>query len=323
MLNSLALTIDLPKHILDRASSLKSEAGASSNDDRQVYLNSLALYAADWYLQCLNFITHHEDRADWWIYHLTRSALLEVVKIGKLECIPVIGDATTVTISSDLQEDRIGYLFVRLNDTLTSAEIIGFMPKYSKLVRLVGAASPLENRLQSTDELIDYLCDLEAQSKLAPVIKMAAWFAGIFDGIWLDVDTLPLAPAYRSRLRQQEVLSLKSIARGQEIKLGDTPDSPIVVLTIKNEQMDEVNSDITLQLSPKLPATTLPIDLKFIVLGDRDEEISSFESKAGDIYGEIVLDNGKEGEKFSIEIEFDQVKKIGPFEVGYSISPLS
>jgi hypothetical protein len=312
MSNSLALTIDLPKHLFDRASSLKSEAGASIFDDRQVYLNSLALYAADWYLQCLQFDTQHEDRADWWISYLTRSAPLEIVKLGKLECIPVIGNAATVTVSSDLQDDRIGYLFVRLNDTLTSAEIIGFMPKYSKLVRL--------DRLQSTDELIDYLCDLQSQSKLAPVIKMAAWFAGIFDGIWLDVDSLPLTPAYRSRLRQQEVLSLKSVARGQEIKLGDAPDSPIVVLTIKNEQMDEVNSDITLQLSPKLPATTLPIDLEFIVRDDRGEEISSFESKAGDISGEIVLNNGKEGEKFSIEIEFDQVKKIGLFEVGYSIS---
>ena len=315
MLNSLALTIDLPKHLLDRTKNLQHEAGASSNDDRQIQLNSLALYAADWYLQCLNFSTHHEDRADWWISYLTRSAPLELVKLGKLECIPVIGDAETVTISSDLQDDRIGYLFIKLNESLTSAEIIGFMPKYSKLVRL--------NRLQSTDELIDYLCDLQSQSKLAPVIKMAAWFAGIFDGIWLDVDTLPLTPAYRSRLRQQEVLSLKSVARGQEIKLGDTPDSPIVVLTIKGEQMDEVNSDITLQLAPKLPATTLPIDLEFIVRDDRGEEIGSFESKAGDIYGEIVLNDGKEGEEFSIEIEFDQVKKIGPFKVGYSISPLS
>lgn len=324
MLNSSPLTIDLPKHILDRKSSLKS--------DRQVYLNSLALYAADWYLRCLQFETQHEDRADWWIPYLTQSAPLEIkifnccdglgiapelerLNIGKLECIPVIGNAVTATISPDLKDDRIGYLFVRLNDSLTSAEIIGFMPKYSETVRL--------DRLQSTDDLIDYLCDLESEPKPNLVIQMADWFAGIFDGIWLDVDTLPLTPAYRSRRHQQEMLSVKSMERGKEIKLGDAADSPVVVLTIRSEQIDEINSDITLQLSPRFPTPTLPIDLKFIVRGERGEEISSFESKAGDFYGEIVLDNGKEGERFSIEIEFDQVKEIGTFEVGYSISSLS
>lgn len=307
MISSTPLQIDLPKHLFDRMSNLK--------DDRQVHLNSLALYAADWYLKCLQFDTQHEDESDWWIRYLSKSAALDVVGIGKLECVPVVGDVATATLSSDLKDDRIGYLFVRLNESLTSAEIIGFMPKYSEVVRL--------DRLQSTDNLIDYLCDLESEPKPNPVIKMATWFAGIFDGIWLDVDTLPLTPAYRSRRHQQEVLSVKSMERGKEIKLGDTPESPIVVLTVRSEQIDEVNSDITLQLSPQFPTSTLPIDLKFIVRDDRGEEISSFESKAGDFYGEIVLDNGKEGEQFSIEIEFDQVKKLGPFEVGYTITSLS
>ncbi len=302
MINSLALTIDLPKHILDRRTNIQPE-------DRHIYLNSLALYAADWYLQCLQFETQHEDRADWWIPYLTQAAPLEIGKIGKLECIPVIGDTKIVTISPDLKTDRIGYLFVRLNESLTSAQIIGFTPKYSYQIEL--------DRLQSTDDLIDYLYNLETQSKL--FINMGVWFAGIFDGIWLDADTLPLPPtAYRSR-RRSDVLIVKSIERRKEIKLGDEPDSPSVVLTILNEQIDDVNSDITLGIAPKLPDSTLPIDLKFIVLDEHDKEIESFELKAGDLSGEIVLDNGKKGEQFSLEIEFDRVQKIGTFEVGYTV----
>jgi hypothetical protein len=61
MVNSLTLTIDLPKHILDRTSSFQAEAGASIFDDRQVQLNSLALYAANWYLQCLQFNPRYDD----------------------------------------------------------------------------------------------------------------------------------------------------------------------------------------------------------------------------------------------------------------------
>jgi Protein of unknown function (DUF1822) len=306
MLSSTSLTINLPKYLFNTS---HDRAGNSTDIDRQIHLKSLALYAADWYLQCLQFETRHDDRDDWWIPYLAQSAPLEIIKIGNIECIPVVSDTRVVTISPDLKDDRIGYLFVRLDESLTSAEIIGFSSEYNYLVEL--------DRLQSTDDLIDYLCDLESQSKLDPVIKMADWFAGICDGIWRDLNTLPLTPAYRSRQQQEGSLSVKSVERGQEIKLGDADDSPIVILTIRSEQMDEVNSDITLQLSPKLPAATLPIDLKFIVRDDRGEEISSFESKAGDCYGEIVLDNGKEGEQFSLEIEFDRVEKIGTFEVGY------
>jgi hypothetical protein len=306
MFSSTSLTINLPKHLF---ATFDDRAGNSAEIDRQIHLKSLALYAADWYLQCLQFKTRHDDRADWWIPYLAQSAPLEIVKVGNLECIPVVNDTMMLTISPDLKDDRIGYLFVRIDDSLTSAEIIGFRSKYEYMVNL--------NRLQSTDDLIDYLCDLESQSQLKPVIKMADWFAGIGEDIWRKVNTLPLTPAYRSRQQQEVSLSVKSVERGKEIKLGDADDSPIVVLTIRSEQMDDVNSDITLQLSPKFPASTLPIDLKFIVRDDRGEEISSFESKAGDCYGEIVLDNGKEGEQFSLEIEFDRVKKIGTFEVGY------
>lgn len=306
MVNSLTLTIALPRHTLDRAENLP---GASSNDDRQVQLNRLALYAADWYLQCLQFETQHENQSEWWMPYLFKSAVLEIVGIGKLECIPVIGDVATATISSDLQDDRVGYLFVKLNESLTSAEIIGFMPKYSQTVTL--------DRLESTgDKLIDYLCDLESQPQPPTVIEFAKWFAGIFDRVWQEIEVLPLTPAYRSSRYKQDALSVKSVERGQEIKLGDTLESPTAILAVRVEQMDAVNSDVHLQISPEYHTPTLPIGMKFSAIDERGVAISSIETKAGDVYGEIVLDNGKEGEKFSVEIEFNGVKKIAVFEIG-------
>jgi Protein of unknown function (DUF1822) len=305
MVNSLTLTIALPRHTLDR---VENRPGASSNDDRQVQLNHLALYAADWYLQCLQFETQHQNQSDWWIQYLSKSAALEIAGIGKIECIPVIGDAATATISSDLQNDRVGYLFVKLNDSLTSAEIIGFMPKYSKTVTL--------DRLESTDKLIDYLCDLESQPQPPTVIEFAKWFAGIFDRVWQEIEVLPLTPAYRSCRYKQDALSVKSVERGQEIKLGDTPESPTAILAVRVEQVDAVNSDVHLQISPEYHTPTLPIGMKFSAIDDRGAKISSIETKAGDIYGEIILDNGKEGEKFSIEIELNGFKKIAEFKIG-------
>jgi Protein of unknown function (DUF1822) len=295
MINSTFLKIDLPKHLFANTSSLK--------DDRQVYLNSLALYAADWYLKCLQFETQHEDQSDWWMQYLSKSAALEVAGIGKLECIPVVGDAATITLSPDLKDDRVGYLFVKLNESLTSAEIMGFMPKYSETVRL--------DRLESTDKLIDYLCDLELEPKPiitspSPIDLLEGWGLGIFNGIWKAIDELSLTPAYRSR---RSLLSLKSTGGGGRIKLGNLPESPTVIVTIEYQQVDDVNFNLYLQIYPESPELTLPIDLKFSAVSD-GIEIDSIYTKADNVSGEIVLENGKKGESFNLEVEFNGIKQI-------------
>jgi Protein of unknown function (DUF1822) len=295
----MSLQIGLPKHILDRSESLKQ--------DRQIYLNSLALYAADWYLQCLQFETQHDRSEDWWIQYLSKSAALEICKIGKIECIPVMENSSTVMLSKDVEIDRVGYLFVRLNEALTSAEILGFSPKYSEMVRL--------DRLQSTDDLIDYLCDLESQPVVSRV-KLGEWWEGIFNGAWEEIDRLlspqALAPALRNK---SQVQSVKLIDRGQKIKLGSTPESPTVILTIKIEQIDDVNSDIYLQLYPASPDRYLPVGLKFNVLHDDGTVLGFFETIAEDFSGEVVLDGAKDGDRFSIEIELDGIKKIESYEI--------
>jgi Protein of unknown function (DUF1822) len=288
MLNSSSLTIDLPKHTLDRVGNITL--------DRDIQLNSLALYTANWYLQCLQFKTHHENQEDWWVQYLSRSAVLEIAGIGKLECIPVTGDAATVTISSDLKDDRIGYLFVKLNESLTSAEIIGFMPKYSEVVRL--------DRLQSTDKLIDYLCDLEPK-RISPPIDLKEWGLGIFNDIWQAIDGLSLTLAYRSR---RSLLSLKSTGGGGRIKLGSLPESPTVIVTVEYQQVDDVNFNLYLQIYPESPELTLPIDLKFSAISD-GIEIGSVCTKVDELSREIVLENGKQGESFNIEIEFNGIKQ--------------
>jgi hypothetical protein len=299
MLKSLAFQINLPKYLLD------------PKHDRQVQLDSLALYAADWYLQCLQFDTKHEDRQDWWIQYLSESTPLEVVGIGKIECIGITGEPLTVNVSEDLADDRIGYLFVKLNESLTSAEILGFIPKYSETVKL--------DRLHSTDELIDYLSNLETQtvsaiehSITASIIKLSDWAQGIFDGIWQDSNGNYLTPAYRSI---KGLLSTKTTGGNRKVKLGDRPDSPTVIIAIDYHQIDPENFDLYLQVLSEDRHDSLPVGLKFSAIDDRGTEIGSIQISEGDIAGEIVLEHGVKGEVFSIELEFAGVKKVESFEI--------
>jgi hypothetical protein len=303
MTNSQSLQIDLPKYLFNSP----------------IEPNGLALYAADWYLQCLRFETKHDDRDDWWIQYLSKSACLEIVGIGQIECISVTNDATTVNIPSDLADDspqgtlreRIGYLFVKVNESATSAEILGFMPKYHPVVKL--------DRLQSTDELIDYLSNLETQtvptidpSITASIIKLSDWAQGIFDGIWQDSNGNYLTPAYRSI---KGLLSIKTTGGNRRVKLGDRPDSPIVIIAIDYHQIDPENFDLYLQVLPEDRHHSLPQGLKFSAIDDRGNEIGSIQISDGDIAGEIVLEHGAKGEVFSIELEFVGVKKVESFEI--------
>ena len=264
----------------------------------------MALYAADWYLQCLQFQTQHEDRADWWIQYLSKSAALEIVGIGKFECVPVTGNNATMTISPDLQSDRIGYLFIKLDESLTSAQIVGFTPKYSEIVRL--------DRLQSTDRLIDYLCDLETKPVTRPVIDLGKWAEGIFDELWQNIAGLSLTPAYRN---SRDLLSVKSTGGGRQVNLGNLPESPTVILTVEYKQTDNVNFDLYLQVHPEIPETKLPMGLKFSAIDDLGAEIGSIQTMASDIVGEIVLKHGKKGENFSIEIAFEGFKQSESFRI--------
>jgi hypothetical protein len=79
--------------------------------------------------------------------------------------------------------------------------------------------------------------------------------------------------------------------------------------------MDAQDYDLYLQIYPQESQKTLPVGMKFKAIDDRGNEIGAVETVVGDISGEIVLEHGKPGERFSIEIEFEGIKKIELFEI--------
>jgi hypothetical protein len=173
--------------------------------------------------------------------------------------------------------------------------------------------------LQSTDELIDYLCDLESPADVISLVKLREWLEEIFNSVWQDIDGLSLSPACRSltpAYRSRELLlSVKSIDRGRKIQLGTTPESLSVILTVGIQPIDNINSNLYLQIYPEYPHPELPIGIKFSAIDNNGVEIGCIQTKSGDISGEIVLEEGREGERFSIQIELNGIKKIESFEI--------
>ena len=80
---------------------------------------------------------------------------LLVSNIGRFECIPVEENAYWSEILLDVSFERIGYIFVKLNASRREAVILGFTKTHKAKVDL--------NQLQSVNDLIDYLTDLEEE----------------------------------------------------------------------------------------------------------------------------------------------------------------
>ena len=126
--------------------------------ERRVYLNSLTVYAVDFYLKLLGFETVFEEsnsQDKLMLKFLTEADLL-VKNIGKFECIYIEENTEYCEISPEVCCDRIGYIIVELSRSRREAVILGFTKTPSPKIHL--------NQLQSVDDLIDYLTDKEEKA---------------------------------------------------------------------------------------------------------------------------------------------------------------
>ena len=92
----------------------------------------MAVYAIHEYLKITDIETDLEASDSW--HPVMRQfhdvADLVIPNLGTLECRPVLPDETEFILPPEVTEERIGYLFVRFNEELTEAELLGFLPMF-------------------------------------------------------------------------------------------------------------------------------------------------------------------------------------------------
>ncbi|MEZ2228927.1 MAG: DUF1822 family protein [Microcoleus sp.] len=128
---------------------------------RQVYLNTLAVYAVDTYCQCLEIETDLEasDSLNPVMQPLMNIADLEIEGIGKIECRPVLPEDENCYIPVDTWENRLGYVAVEIDESSREATLLGFYPPINALEMMehisIDSFQPLET-------LIDHLNRIES-----------------------------------------------------------------------------------------------------------------------------------------------------------------
>lgn len=97
---------------------------------RRVYLRTLAVYAVNAYLRCIQVETALENSDSWNPLNniLIDGADLDLPGIGKLECCPVLPGAEYFTPPQIVLSDRIVYVAVQFKEVLDEVELIGYRP---------------------------------------------------------------------------------------------------------------------------------------------------------------------------------------------------
>lgn len=270
-----------------------------SNDKaKQVYLNTLAVYAVNVYLQCQGIETDLEQSTsnDPVMQLLIDTADLVVKNRGKLECRPVLQNAKFVAIPAEVWSERIGYVAVQLNESLREATLLGFFEKVAR------SELPL-SQLRSLQELPGYL------NKIKPVVNLSQWFEDIFEVGWQAVEALlgtqPTELAFGFRGAPQA-----DVRRCKRIELATPERAVALIVSLTGESEQDIN--ISVEVQPANGQTYLPSNLQLIVLNENGEAV--MDVQAGGDNKTIQLEFGGESEdRFSVKVVLGDVSMTENF----------
>jgi hypothetical protein len=272
---------------------------------KQVYLNTLSIYAVNSYLNSLGFQTELEKSFSWNPVHQTlmNTADLVVKDCGKLECRPILPNSTSVYIPEEVWSQRIGYIAVRLDPSLERANLLGFVPQVSC------TNLPLE-QLRSLTEFPEYLSSLDGANKGANSerVRLSQWLEEAFEIGWQKVEELypsQLALNFRNlgQLANPENQEIpKEISRVKLLELGRDLQLKQIGLMVrilpKTEQ--EIDISVSVKVYPADRYSFLPQGLQVMVLDER--EVAVMQAEANNTETVEFKFSGEPGEYFCVKL---------------------
>jgi Protein of unknown function (DUF1822) len=306
---------------------------------KQVYFNTLAISVVKVYLHYMEIETNWEDCLSYnpLTQTLLNTADLDVQGFGKIECRPIeiteIKNHTQnqiINVPLEVCLDRIGYVFVQIDESRHIATLLGF----SKTVPENGELSISE--LQSLEELLSVLSQptkIEAPSIISvpQTTHLSRWLKKIFEIGWQTVESF-------LSLQQQAELAFRgkpfekvvednsdnpsiskngsirtSIERGKILDLGQELKHEQIVLLIELIPNCEAEIDIWVKIRPLGTRKNLPEELQLFVL----DELGVVVMQATARSTENILINFSSafGECFSIKISLNNISFTEHFQV--------
>jgi hypothetical protein len=282
----------------------KAEEFAAEQDSvdkgKQVYLNTLAVYAINNYLKWLNIETalHQSDSWDSSIRTFFDIADLMLPAVGKIECRPLLPGENAVVLPQEVTQERIGYVAVKFSKQLDFVEILGFACAKA----IIGQSEIIEiNQFESIDILIDII------NRRKNLNNLCQWLEGIFDGDWQSPE-LVLTGSFRGNkyrsaatvTRQDKDYITNSISRAKVVNVGRR-----IVLLIELTPTNSAVFDIRLRVYPAENTVHLPRDLQLTIFDESGNICMETQSETADDWMQLEFDCQHE-EKFSVELKLGE-----------------
>ncbi|MDX2240736.1 MAG: DUF1822 family protein [Leptolyngbyaceae cyanobacterium bins.302] len=176
--STLPFTIPLSLDAHHQADRLRRQQ-TNARKGKQVYLNTLAVYAVHQYLELLGIATDltTSDSQDHVLVSLLDTADLMIAGVGKLECCVVLPEAKTMTLVSPTNRDRIGCIAVALDAELRQATLLGFVKHWATETLSVDDLQPLA-------ALPEYLETLKQR------VNLQLWFQNVTTTTWQTIEQI-------------------------------------------------------------------------------------------------------------------------------------
>lgn len=285
------------------------------NKAKQVYLNTLAVYAVKFYLGCLGIDTEWSSSDSWHpaLQTLADTADLKVKGMGKIECRPVLPEAQSCKIPPETWFDRIGYVAVQFDRSLTQATLVGFVPTADREELPLSQLEPLAN-------LVEHLSKLKQPLPAQEQVILSQWLHRVFAVGWEAVEALLEPPqtglAFRFRNAAHTKTTLpdnsdSGVKRGKQLSLERLGEEVILCVELKPVVSSEMN--ISVEVYPTKGQSYLPQDLQLMVLDERGEAV--MQAIARGTRTMQLLFSGKQGEQFSVKVALGDVSVTEAFLV--------
>lgn len=279
---------------------------------KRTYLNTLAVYAVNTYLQWFKIKTDLNASDSWNLAFncLFDNADLVLTNTGKLECRPVLPEELTIYLPPEATIDRIGYVGVQFFENLNQVQLIGFI----KATDLNSTEEISVEDFQPIDTLLDYLSSATTQETVTLVSAnktyLKQWFSNDFNDEWQIPSSLPINLATVSNVRNVEQVienswqtPTYSVTRAKLINLGIQIHKYPLGLIVKITSVEREKIGVIVKVVPSRGQHDLPEGVKLIVFDNTGNSSETISREEGDAYIQLKF-SGELGEKFNVTISF-------------------
>lgn len=272
---------------------------------QQVYRRTLAVFAVQFYLGCMGIEAEPATSQSW---DSVAQALMDVADltisgIGRVECCPILPDATIMQIPPEVWSDRIGYFAVQLEPSLRTATLLGW-------TLFAGQGEISLCQLHSLDQFLEHLGHLQTR------VPLSQWLQGIVASGWRSLEDLignnqPLVLSFRTDAAMSEA----TIRRAKLLDLGLQLGLQSLVLLVAITRETEELLGLSVQVHPAAGELYLPPNLTLQLVADMGTVLREVQSRSQDHYIQLKRSRGVPGECFEIQVVWGEVKITEAFVI--------